>query len=175
MANKWNNNEVSINQFLENSQRTFDDTYSMKYINRIKLFLKLLILNSIVCSILMLSYVFRIFLNIDVILIYDVLSMMMLHFMGIIYCVMYWHDFKKMRNGESLYLKTYYPDIWGKIHPFGHVVFRNEYLEYETGKYIPKNTDPVIDAIRKDKRKSVLFILPFILMVLYVVTGLIVS
>jgi hypothetical protein len=88
---------------------------------------------------------------------------------------MYWNDLKKTKNGEAIYLKKYYPDIWEKINPYGYLIWRNKLLKYQFGKYIPKNTDPVIDKIRKDNKKRSIYFLPFILIILFIVIELIIS
>ena len=100
---------------------------------------------------------------------------MIFHIIGIVHGIMSWDDLKKTKNGETIYLKKYYPDIWGKINPYGHLIWRFELLKYKYGKYIPKNTDPVIDKIMKDDKFFLLYSLPFILMVLFIVSELIIS
>jgi hypothetical protein len=155
------------------TQKVFDETYSIKYCNRINIFKKLLFVNSGICFIAILLYKLNIYNNLSFYLNYIFFSMALFHVIGIIHGVMYRNDLKKTKNGESIYLKNYYPNIWKKINPYGNLIFNFEYLKYELGKYIPKNTDPVIDRIRKDKRKTLVYGLPFILMIIFMIGGLI--
>jgi hypothetical protein len=164
-----------IQKFPHNNQRIFDETYSNKYNNRINIFLKLLLVNLFICLILIVSYYIKIHRNIDIIIFYTFSSMMVFHLIGMVHGIMYWNDLKKQKNGEAIYLKEYYPDIWGKINPYGHLVWRYDLLKYQSGKYIPKNTDPIIDKIRKDKRKFYIYFLPFTLVILFIIIGLIIS
>jgi hypothetical protein len=94
---------------------------------------------------------------------------------GFVYNIMYWNDFEKQKNGESQYLKEYYPHVWEKIHLYGELYNMTEYRKYDSGKYIPKNTDPVIDKIRNEKTKDeiIFCLLPFILMIFFIIIILI--
>jgi hypothetical protein len=80
---------------------------------------------------------------------------------------------KNKKNGESIYLKNYHPNIWEKINPYGEIIIRYEYLKYEYGKYIPKNDDPIVDKIRKDRRKNIIYFLPFLLILFFIINVLI--
>jgi hypothetical protein len=169
-----NDNEI-IQEFLHNNQRIFDETYSNKYIKRINMFFRLLLINSIVCIILLISYKIKIHKNIDINIFYTFFSMVMFYIISMVHINMYLNDLKKEKNGEAIYLKSYYPDIWGKINPSGALIWRSELLKYQYGKYIPKNTDPVIDKIRKYYKKNFIYFLPFFLMLLFFVIELIIS
>ena len=169
------NDDKTIQEFLHNNQRVFDETYSIKYINRINVFSKLLLVNSIVCIALIIFYKIKIYTNIDINVFYIFFSMMIFHVTGAVQGSMYWDDLEKAKNGEAIYLKTYYPDIWGKINPYGHLIWRFELIKYKRGKYIPRNTDPVIDKIREDYKKDRIYILPFVLMIVFIVIALILS
>jgi hypothetical protein len=169
-----NGNNI-VQEFLHNNQRIFDETYSNKYINRINTFFKLLFINFIICFVLLILYKIRIYKNIDINIFYTFFSMLIFHIIGMVHSFMYWNDLKKIKNGEAMYLKKYYPDILEKINPYGYLIWRNELLKYQFGKYIPKNTDPVIDKIRKDNKKRAIYFLPFILIILFIVIELIIS
>ena len=101
--------------------------------------------------------------------------MAIFHVTGMAHGFMYWDDLKKAKNGEAIYLKTYYPDVWEKINPYGHLIRRWELLKYQRGKHIPRNTDPVIDKIREDHKRWWIYFLPFILMVGFIVIALMIS
>ena len=169
-----NDNEI-IQEFLHNNQRIFDETYSNKYIKRINMFFRLLLINSIICIILLISYKIKIHKNIDINIFYTFFSMAVFHVTGMVHIFLYWNDLKQTKNGEAVYLKRYYPDIWGKINPFGHLIWRAELLKYQYGKYIPRNTDPVIDKMRKEAKMWYIYFLPFILMMLFLIIELIMS
>jgi hypothetical protein len=169
------NDDEIIREFLQNNQRVFDVTYSNKYIKRINIFFKLLLINSIICLVLLISYKIRMHKNIDVNIFYTFFSMAIFHVIGMAHSFMYLNDLEKTKNGEAIYLRNYYPDIWGKINPSGALIWRSELLKYQYGKYIPKNTDPVIDKIKKDYKKMTIYFLPFILVIVFIVIELIIS
>jgi dolichol kinase len=56
-----------------------------------------------------------------------------------------------------------------KINLYGEIINRFEYLKYTYGKYIPKNVDPIVDRIRKDRRKNIIYFLPFLLMLFFII------
>ena len=167
------NNSTKEN-FLNSSEKYFDETFSKKYNSRINIYKKLLLINSFICILIIFFKIIKIHNNIDFILSYVFFSMGIFHVIGIIHGLMYWDDFTKTKNGEANYIKNYYPYIWEKINPYGHIIFRWEFTKYEWGKYIPKNTDPVIDRIRKDKHKRIVYFLPFILILVFIFIGLII-
>ena len=168
------NDDKTIQEFLHNNQRVFDETYSNKYINRINVFSKWLLINSIICLVLIISYKIKIHKNIDINILYTFFSMIIFHVTGVVQGSMYWDDLEKTKNGEAIYLKTYYPDVWEKINPYG-LIRRWELSKYQRGKYIPKNTDPVIDKIREDHKKWQIYLLPFFLIIVFIVIALILS
>ena len=171
-----NNREQAIPEYLSNHQRLYDAAYARKYNRRIQMLLRLLAINSVVCVLLLMAYVHTIHDTIDVTIYYTFFSMLTAHLLNMAYLWMYWNDIKTARNGEAMYLKAYYPDVWAKINPYGHIIARGELLRYQYGKYIPRNTDPVIDAIRRDNRRwSWVSALPLALWLLFTVIALALS
>jgi len=164
---------IKIKEYLQKNNRIFDETYSIKYINRIRRFKNYLLVNSIICSVILILYILKIHKNLELVIFYTFISMTIFHIIGMIHGIIYWDDFKKSKNGEAIYLKNYYKNIWEKINPYGHIIFRFELLKYEWGKYIPKNTDPVVDDIRKNKQKNMIYFLPFILTIIFILIGFI--
>jgi hypothetical protein len=150
-------------------QRIFDETYLLKYTKRRNIFKYFLFINTCICFIVIILYIFRIIKNEGMVICFIFFSMMIFHVVGMVHSGMYWYDFIKQKNGESEYLKNYYPDIWEKINPYGEIIIGSEYLKYENGKSIPKNVDPIIDKIRNDKKNNIIYILPFILMLLFII------
>ena len=99
--------------------------------------------------------------------------MVIFQIIGMIHGIMHWSDFKKQKNGEAIYLKNYYSNIWKKINLYGEIINRLEYLKYYYCKYIPKNVDPIIEKIRNDKRKEIIYILPFVSILFFTIIVLI--
>ena len=150
-------------------QSIFDEAYSIKYIKRRKVFKYYLFINTCVCFVGLILFIFRIIKNNDMLIGYVFFSMAIFHIVGMIHAGMYWSDFKKQKNGESIYLKNYHPDIWKNINLYGEIINRFEYLKYIYGKYIPKNVDPIVDRIRNDRRENIIYLLPFLLMLLFII------
>jgi hypothetical protein len=87
-------------------QRIFDETYSIKYTKRINVFKYYLFINSCVCFVGLILFIFKIIKNNDILIGYIFCSMAIFHIVGIIHAGMYWSDFKKQKNGESMYLRN---------------------------------------------------------------------
>jgi hypothetical protein len=147
-----------------NDQRIFDETYSIKYIKRINVYKYYLLINSCICFIGLILFFFRFIKNEGIIIGYIFFSMGIFHVAGGILASIRGDNFKKQKDGESLYYKNYYPDIWEKINPLGEVIIYSELLKYEN---MLKDIDPNIDKIRNDKitlrRKEKIYLLPFFL------------
>jgi hypothetical protein len=164
------NNKEIIEDEQNYNQRIFDETYSIKYMKRRKIFLHYLFVNSCICFIGIILYIFRIIRNIDILIFYIFFSMGIFHVTGMIHAQMRINDFKKREDSEeSLYLKNHHPDIWEKINPYGEINIRSEYLKYENGKNITKDVDLIIDKIKKDDRKNLIYGLPFLLILFFII------
>ena len=166
-------NKELIEEKQNYDQRIFDETYLIKYIKRRKIFQHYLFINACICFIGIILFIFRIIKDNGILICYIFFSMGIFHVTGMIHAVMRWNDFKKQKNGESLYLKNNYPDIWEKINPYGEIIIKSEYLKYENGENIPKDVDLIIDKIRKDRRKNLIYILPFFLILFFIIIVLI--
>ncbi|MDR0321472.1 MAG: hypothetical protein LBI28_08205 [Treponema sp.] len=166
-------------ELIENAQehRLYDETYSIKYNKMKNIFKYMLFINTCICIIGIILYIFRIISirNVEIMIAYIFFSMGILYIIDGIHGIMYWSDFAKQKNGDAKYIIKYYPNIWEKINPYVEIFWLWKYREFLLGEYIPKNTDPIIDRIRNDRRKVKIYFLPFILMMFFIITVLIIT